>query len=397
VTRSALDYNETSPQLMKDAGVINSQAAATAAAPAARTYLWLRETGELWRMLFDQNLAGVFCSTVDGQMMECNLSFARIFGYDSPAEIARRPGADYYFDPADRQSYVEKLRALGSVRNLELTLRKKDGTAVTILENVTLLPPESGRPEAMLGTVIDITERKQAQEALLGAEKLAAVGRLAASMAHEINNPLEAVSNTLFLARTHREVTPAVRELLLLAEQELARVANITRQTLGFFRGASEPATSSVADILEQALALYETKIRARNIRLIKEVRFNGLIHARPRELRQAFSNLVANSLDAVPDGGDLMLRVSRGRDWRTGMPGVIVTVADSGLGIEPQHRKRIFEPFFTTKRDTGTGLGLWLTREIVLRHSGRIRVRTSCCPGRSGTTIAIFLPTAPL
>jgi len=382
---------------MKDAGVINAQAAATAAAPVARTYLWLRETGELWRMLFDQNLAGVFCSTVNGQMMECNLSFARIFGYDSPAEIVRRPGAEYYFDPADRQSYVEKLRAAGSVRNLELTLRKKDGTAVTILENVTLLPAESGRPEAMLGTVVDITERKQAQEALLGAEKLAAVGRLAASMAHEINNPLEAVSNTLFLARTHREVTPAVRELLLLAEQELARVASITRQTLGFFRGASEPATSSVSDILEQALALYETKIRARNIRLIKQVRFNGLIHARPRELRQAFSNLVANSLDAVPDGGDMMLRVSRGRDWRTGMPGVIVTVADSGLGIEPQHRKRIFEPFFTTKRDTGTGLGLWLTREIVLRHSGRIRVRTNSSPGHSGTTVSIFLPTAPL
>ena len=375
---------------MKVAAIIDPQSA-----PVARTYLWLRETGELWRMLFDQNLAGVFCSTVDGRMLECNLSFARIFGYDSPAEIARRPGAEYYFDPADRASYVEKLRAEGSVRNLELTLRRKDGSAVTILENVTLLPAESGRPEALLGTIIDITERKQAQEALLGAEKLAAVGRLAASMAHEINNPLEAVTNTLFLARTHPEVTPALRELLLLAEQELSRVANITRQTLGFFRGASEPATSSIAEILDDALALYQTKIRARNIRLVKQVRFDGLIHARPRELRQAFSNLVANALDAVPDGGDLVLRVGRGRDWRSGMPGVIVTVADSGLGIEPQHRKRIFEPFFTTKRDTGTGLGLWLTREIVLRHSGRIRIRTSSGRGRSGTTISIFLPTA--
>jgi len=377
---------------MKVVAIIDPQSA-----PVARTYLWLRETGELWRMLFDQNLAGVFCSTVDGQMMECNLSFARIFGYDSPAEIARRPGAEYYFDPADRASYVEKLRAEGSVRNLELTLRRKDGTAVTILENVTLLPAESGRPEALLGTVVDITERKLAQEALLGAEKLAAVGRLAASMAHEINNPLEAVTNTLFLARTHPEVTPALRELLLLAEQELSRVANITRQTLGFFRGASELATSSIAEILDDALALYQTKIRARNIRLVKQVRFNALIHARPRELRQAFSNLVANALDAVPDGGDLMLRVSRGRDWRSGMPGVTVTVADSGLGIEPQHRKRIFEPFFTTKRDTGTGLGLWLTREIVLRHSGRIRIRTNSGRGRSGTTISIFLPTASL
>ena len=377
---------------MKVATIIDPQSA-----PVARTYLWLRETGELWRMLFDQNLAGVFCSTVDGQMMERNLSFARIFGYDSPAEIARRPGAEYYFDPADRASYVEKLRAEGSVRNLELTLRRKDGTAVTILENVTLLPAESGRPEALLGTIVDITERKQAQEALLGAEKLAAVGRLAASMAHEINNPLEAVTNTLFLARTHPEVTPALRELLLLAEQELSRVANITRQTLGFFRGASELATSSIAEILDDALALYQTKIRARNIRLVKQIRFNALIHARPRELRQAFSNLVANALDAVPDGGDLMLRVSRGRDWRSGMPGVTVTVADSGLGIEPQHRKRIFEPFFTTKRDTGTGLGLWLTREIVLRHSGRIRIRTNSGRGRSGTTISIFLPTASL
>jgi PAS domain S-box-containing protein len=346
-------------------------------------------------MLFDQNLAGVFCSTVDGQMLECNLSFARIFGYDSVAEIVRRPGADYYFDPSDRLCYIEKLRAAGSVRNLELTLRKKDGTAVIILENVTLLPGERGQPEAMLGTVIDITEGKQAQEALLRAEKLAAVGRLAATIAHEINNPLEAVTNILFLARTHSEVTPALRELLLLAEQELSRVANITRQTLGFFRGATEPATTNVAAILDEAVALYQAKIRAKNIRLGRQVRFHGQIHARPGELRQAFSNLVANAIDAVPDGGNLVLRVSRGRDWRSGMPGVTVTVADSGRGIDPQHRKRIFEPFFTTKRDTGTGLGLWLTREIVLRHSGRIRVRTSSRHRQSGTTISIFLPTA--
>ena len=367
----------------------------TATATATHSYLWLRETGELWRMLFDQNLAGVFCSTVDGEMLECNLSFARIFGYDSPAEIARRPGADYYFHPADRQCYVEKLRAAGSVRNLELTLRKKDGTTVTILENVTLLPAERGQPEAMLGTVIDITERKHAQEALLRAEKLAAAGRLAATIAHEINNPLEAVTNTLFLARTHAQVTPALRELLQLAEQQLSRVAGITRQTLGFFRGATEPTTTDVATILNDALELYEAKIHARNIRLVKQVRFNGPIHARPGELRQAFSNLVANSIDAVPEGGDLVLRVSRGRDWRSCMPGVIVTVADSGPGIQPHHRQHIFEPFFTTKSDVGTGLGLWLTREIVLRHSGRIRVRTNSQPGRSGTTISIFLPTA--
>ncbi len=379
---------------MKDPGTAKPHAG-TAVVPTARAYLWLRESGELWRMLFDQNLAGVFCSTVEGQMLECNLSFARMFGYASPAEIARRPGVDYYFDPADRQRFIEKLRAAGWLRNFELTLRKKDGAPVTILENVTLLPAERGQPEAMLGTVIDITDRKQAQEAMLRAEKLAAVGRLAASIAHEINNPLEAVTNTLFLARTHSEATPALRELLLLAEQELARVANITRQTLGFFRGASEPATTSMATILEDALALYQAKIRAKNIRLVKQVRFNGLIHARPGELRQAFSNLVANAIDAVPDGGDLMLRVSRGRDWRTGMPGVTVTVADSGLGIDPQHRKRIFEPFFTTKREAGTGLGLWLTREIVLRHSGRIRFRSSSRPGQSGTTISIFLPVA--
>jgi PAS domain S-box-containing protein len=380
---------------MTDSSIAKPHAGTAVASSTARTFLWLRETGELWRMLFDQNLAGVFCSTVDGQMLECNLSFARMFGYDSPAEAVRRPGADYYFDPSDRQQYIEKLRAAGSVRNLELTLRKKDGAAVTILENVTLLPAERGQPEAMLGTVIDITDRKQAQETMLRAEKLAAVGRLAATIAHEINNPLEAMSNILFLARTHSEVTPALHELLLLAEQELARVATITRQTLGLFRGTSEPATTSLAALLDEALGLYQAKIRAKNIRLVKQVRFDGLIHARPGELRQAFSNLVANAIDAVPDGGDLMLRVRHGRDWRTGMPGVTVTVADSGLGIDPQHRKRIFEPFFTTKREAGTGLGLWLTREIVLRHSGRIRVRSSSQPGQRGTTISIFLPVA--
>ncbi|HYB76819.1 MAG TPA: ATP-binding protein [Candidatus Bathyarchaeia archaeon] len=381
--------------LMKDFGSKLPHATAARVAPAPRAYLWLRETGELWRMLFDQNLAGVFCSTVEGEMLECNLSFARIFGYDSPAEITRRPGADYYFDPADRVRYVERLRAQGSVRNLELTLRKKDGTTVVILENVTMLPAEHGQPEAMLGTVIDITEAKQAQEVMLRAEKLAAAGRLAATIAHEINNPLEAVSNTIFLARTHAETTPALRELLQLAEQQLSRVASITRQTLGFFRGASERTTTSVATILSDALALYQARIDAKNIRLVKQVRFNGPIHGRPGELQQAFSNLVANAIDAVPDGGTLLLRVSHGRDWRSGMPGVAVTVADSGQGIDPKHRKRIFEPFFTTKPDAGTGLGLWLTREIVLRHSGRIRVRTSSQQGQSGTTISIFLPTA--
>jgi len=281
------------------------------------------------------------------------------------------------------------------VRNLELTLRKKDGTTVVILENVTMLPAEHGQPEAMLGTVIDITEAKQAQEVMLRAEKLAAAGRLAATIAHEINNPLEAVSNTIFLARTHAETTPALRELLQLAEQQLSRVASITRQTLGFFRGASERTTTSVAAILSDALALYQARIDAKNIRLVKQVRFNGPIHGRPGELQQAFSNLVSNAIDAVPDGGTLLLRVSHGRDWRSGMPGVAVTVADSGQGIDPKHRKRIFEPFFTTKPDAGTGLGLWLTREIVLRHSGRIRVRTSSQQGQSGTTISIFLPTA--
>jgi len=379
--------------LMKDSGTSEPHTAARMA-PAAHAYLWLRETGELWRMLFDQNLAGVFCSTVEGEMLECNLSFARIFGYESPAEITQRPGADYYFDPADRVRYVERLRAHGSVRNLELTLRKKDGTAVVILENVAMLPAENGQPEAMLGTVVDITEAKQAQEIMLRAEKLAAAGRLAATIAHEINNPLEAVTNTLFLARTHADTTPPLRELLQLAEQQLGRVASITRQTLGFFRGATERTTTSVATLLDDALALYRIKINTKNIKLVKQVRFNGPIHARPGELQQAFSNLVSNAIDAVPDGGTLLLRVSHGRDWCSGMPGVTVTVADSGKGIDPQHRKRIFEPFFTTKRDAGTGLGLWLTREIVLRHSGRIRVRTSSRHGQSGTTVSIFLPT---
>ena len=144
---------------MKDSSPANPHASTTVA-PTARAYLWLRETGDLWRMLFDQNLAGVFCSTLDGEMLECNLSFARIFGYDSPEEIVRRPGADYYFDPADRERYVEKLRAAGSLRNLELTLRTKNGSAVTILENVAMLPGPLGQPEAMLGAVIDITEAK---------------------------------------------------------------------------------------------------------------------------------------------------------------------------------------------------------------------------------------------
>jgi signal transduction histidine kinase len=234
--------------------------------------------------------------------------------------------------------------------------------------------------------------RLRAEEALRRSEKLAASGRLAASIAHEINNPLEAISNAIYLARS--SPSSEIPLYLKLADEELARVAQITKQTLGFYRETATPAVVRLSALLDDLLILFSRKFEARNLTVKKQYRGELEIWGLEGELRQVFANQIANAIYAMPQNGCLTIRIRRSKSWSDHQRhGTAVSLVDNGSGISPEALPRIFEPFFTTKHDDGNGLGLWITHDIVTRHGGSIRARSNARAGASGTIFTTFLP----
>jgi signal transduction histidine kinase len=238
-----------------------------------------------------------------------------------------------------------------------------------------------------------IRQEKLASDALRKSEKLAIAGRLAASIAHEINNPLEAVTNLHYLMASATSLEQ-IKTYLASADQELARVVEITTQTLRFHRESSTPTQTDIAALLNSVLKLYQRRITSSKTTLRCDFDDSVPIVGFPGELRQLFANLISNALDAMPNGGCLSVRVQRTSELRNGFrPGVRIIVADTGGGIPLHVRSKILEPFISTKAETGTGLGLWVSSEIVTKHGGRMRFRSRV---GSGTVFRIFLPATP-
>jgi len=239
----------------------------------------------------------------------------------------------------------------------------------------------------------DITQNRKVERALHVSERLASVGRLAATIAHEINNPLEAVTNLVFLAQ-HSAGEEDKQIFLEQAQHELARVAMLTKQTLGFYRENKGASSVSLGELVIPLVAVFSARARNKAIRIETDIRQSPTIHAIAGEIRQLFANLLNNSIDAVNDGGRILIRVSAAKERSDARrEGVRLTVADTGAGIPKETREKLYEPFFTTKKDVGTGLGLWVTNSILQRHKGTIRVRSSVAPGRSWTVFSVFLP----
>jgi len=244
--------------------------------------------------------------------------------------------------------------------------------------------------------VMDASDRKRSEEALRKTEKLAATGRLAASIAHEINNPLEAITNLLYLLSNHAQLQEPAISYVNMAEHEVRRISEITQQTLRFYRQSTLPARANLAELLDSVLSLHQGRLRNLGIAVEKRYDSNTSLYCFAGELRQVFANLIGNAIDAMPAGGRLVLRARRSQDWTNpSRLGVRFQVADTGSGMTPEVQKHIFEPFFTTKEVTGTGLGLWVTSEIVAKHKGSIRVRSHSgkLGGQSGTIFELFFP----
>ena len=243
---------------------------------------------------------------------------------------------------------------------------------------------------AGIAVTIDITERKLAEQAMVRAEKLAAAGRMAAAVAHEINNPLAAITNCICLALGDTSLPEATRQYLRTAQQELIRVGHLTRQTLGFYRERSPAESASVGDMIDEVLRTFEHKLRNRNLLVTKEIAAQTSVTTVVGELRQVLSNIVANSIDALPEGGRVHIHAHHTCADSGSWHRLMITVADNGAGIAPEFRDRVFEPFFTTKQEFGTGRGLWVASELLRKNGGSIRMRSR--PGR-GTVFTIFLP----
>jgi signal transduction histidine kinase len=245
--------------------------------------------------------------------------------------------------------------------------------------------------------VVEATERKRAEEALRKTEKLAAAGRLAASIAHEINNPLEAVTNLLYLLRHQPSLDQEATGYAELAQQEISRVAEMTQQTLRFYRQSTLPLVANIGELLESVVTLYIGRLVALQIEVSRKIEPDVELYCFSGELRQVFANLIGNAIDAMAMGGRLSLSVRRSRSWVDGTPGIRLFVADNGCGMTEATRLRIFEPFFTTKETTGTGLGLWVSNEIISKHNATVKVFSLSAGAsggaQSGTVFMLFFP----
>jgi two-component system NtrC family sensor kinase len=245
---------------------------------------------------------------------------------------------------------------------------------------------------SMLESRMLASENRKATKALIQSEKLAAVGRLASSMAHEINNPLEAITNLLYLTRLKAD-DPEMREWLNLADQELRRISVIASQTLRFHKQSSRPRVISCQDLFSTTLSIYESRLTNANISIEKRKRAAQPVECFEGDVRQVLSNIVTNAIDAMPRGGRLLLRSREATEWKTGRKGLVLTLADTGTGMEEEAQRRRFEAFFTTKGIGGSGLGLWISADIMQRHQGSITIRSSQRTGSKGTVVALFLP----
>jgi PAS domain S-box-containing protein len=336
----------------------------------------------------------IISKNLDGIVTSWNPSAERMFGYTS-AEIVGRPITTII--PLDL--HADETRILATIargeriEHFETIRLKKSGEIIEVSLTVSPVKDALGRIVGAAKIVRDITQRRKAERALQITERLASVGRLAATVAHEINNPLEAVTNLIYLSR-HGASLSDVKKYLSLAEEELERVSHLTRQTLGFYRETKGATRFELGEIVRSLLSVFTSRTRNRGIELCPEIQDHSELFAVPGEIRQVVANLISNSIDAVEAGGRVRIRVSAARQW-SGEPreGVRLTVADTGSGIPAELRAQLFEPFFTTKKDVGTGLGLWVCKNIVANHHGSIRVRSTTEPGKSGTVFSVFLP----
>ena len=361
----------------------------------------LAESEARFRTLAELIPQMVWTTTADGSVDYISESWCRFTGL-SMQESLGFVGWKRVLHPEDASRVLGRWNesiAKGMPYEVECRLRAANGTYAWILARGIPMRDGDGAIRKWFGTCTDIQNQRLSEEELRNAEKLAVTARMASALAHEINNPLAAVTNLLYLLHGQTEHDdPVLKGYVQAAEQELARVTHISNQMLGLYREPSRPAVIQVSEVLDQVLDLYATKIKEKRATIVKQYFCDEELVGKRGELRHLFSNLLINALEAVRDGGVIQVRTRTGCDpHMPEMKGVQVIIADNGRGIARKDRARIFEPFFTTKTEGGAGLGLWVAESIVRGYNGTIRLRSKPAQSGSGggTVISVFLPHA--
>ena len=349
------------------------------------------------RKIFRSVTSGISIADVtkpDMPLTYVNPAFEVITGYTFE-EIAGKNCRFLQRDERDQPGRTLVKEAIAEQRSTVAILKnfRKDGTAFWNELSMSPIFDRDGKLSHYVGIQNDVTARVAFEEALRESEKLAATGRLAASIAHEINNPLEAVTNLLYLARNETTV-PEKDVYLDQAEQELKRVSLLTTQSLRFYKQSSKPRAVRLVDIVSAVLDVYSVKLNSWGLYVERRNRTEDSIVCLESEIRQVLSNLIRNAMDAMRDGGGrLCVRIRRATHWSTEAEGIAIAIADTGVGMSEETRNRLFQAFYTTKEEHGTGLGLWLSQEIITRHHGSITCKSSQHPAHRGSVFVLFLP----
>ncbi len=334
----------------------------------------------------------ILSKDLDGTITSWNRAAERIFGYTCQ-EIVGRSILTLIPEElqGEEQVILRKIRNGERIEHYETIRLSKHGERLELSLTISPVKDETGRTIGASKVARDISERRRMERLLIQSEKIAATGRMAATIAHEINNPLEAVMNLIYLSRTSEFISEDVRGYLMTAEQEIERVSMIARQTLGYFRETTSEVTLGVQDLLTQVLDVYQTKLVSRRIQVERDFQPVRPLTLKRGEITQVFSNLVSNSVDAMSDGGVLQVGISEVQDDRAG--GVRIEIKDEGPGIPAELLSRIFEPFFTTKEGRGTGIGLWISRQFVEGRGGSLQVKSRTEGPDRGSRFVVFLP----
>jgi PAS domain S-box-containing protein len=359
----------------------------------------LRASEERWSTTLRSIGDAVIATDANGRVTFMNEVAAKLTGWQ-PSEAQGR-ALEEVFNIVNEVTRIKPENPVANVIRMGQVVGLANHTAL-IGRNGTELPIEdSGAPirdkdGQVTGVVLvfhDISDKRRAEKALRDSERLAMTGRMAATLAHEIHNPLDTVGGLLFLIDQNPDAPETVRQQASTAGEELARVTQMTRHMLSFQREAKNPVPIKIGEVLDNVFALYERKIESAGIQVEKQVDFEGEFIGLPGEIRQVFANLIGNAIEAIGKNGKIRLHAYASRDWRRGRRGLRVTVTDNGSGIPAEVRDKIFDPFFTTKGEAGTGLGLWIISGIIADNDGALRLRTVTRDGRSGTCFSVFFP----
>jgi len=334
----------------------------------------------------------IISKDLNGIIKSWNKAATRIFGYSEEeivgSSILKLIPAELH---SEEYNILKKLKAGERIDHFETTRLHKNGDRLDVSLTISPVKDSSGKVVGASKVLRDVTDRKRLQRSLVEAEAIAATGKMAATIAHEINNPLEALVNSVYLAKLNASNPEQVVAFLSMAESELERVSHIAKQTLGYYREYASTVEIQLGALVQEVLKIYSPKLQSAGIELDEQLPPTQPVMLRKGEMIQVISNLITNAIHAMPSGGRLTVTVQD--VIRSGHSGALLSVADQGVGIPSELLKKIFEPFFTTRHSVGTGIGLWIAKQFVEGHGGTIEVRSSVDSVTRGTTMSLFIP----